>query len=104
MLNNFIAGHGRSPSANVMYLRNEGTEHLRTWGAGALPLPQLVVYLNSNEEKMTNKRIIYTVIDEAPALATFSLLPILQSFTKGSGITFDKKDISLARRILAIFP
>ncbi|BCS94993.1 isocitrate dehydrogenase [Desulfoluna limicola] len=53
---------------------------------------------------MTNKRIIYTVIDEAPALATFSLLPILQSFTKGSGITFEKKDISLAGRILANFP
>ena len=53
---------------------------------------------------MTDKRIIYTVIDEAPALATFSLLPILQSFTKGSGITFDKKDISLAGRILANFP
>lgn len=53
---------------------------------------------------MTNKRIIYTVIDEAPALATFSLLPILQSFTKGSGIVFEKKDISLAGRIIANFP
>lgn len=53
---------------------------------------------------MANKRIIYTVVDEAPALATFSLLPILQSFTKGSGIVFEKKDISLAGRILANFP
>ncbi|VVS93949.1 NADP-dependent isocitrate dehydrogenase [Desulfoluna spongiiphila] len=53
---------------------------------------------------MTNKRIIYTAIDEAPALATFSLLPILQSFTKGSGIQFETKDISLAGRILANFP
>jgi len=53
---------------------------------------------------MTDKRIIYTSIDEAPALATYSLLPILQSFTKGSGIHFDKKDISLAGRILANFP
>jgi len=55
-------------------------------------------------KKMANKRIIYTVVDEAPALATFSLLPILQSFTKGSGIAFEKKDISLAGRILANFP
>jgi len=53
---------------------------------------------------MTDKRIIYTAIDEAPALATHSLLPILESFTKGSGICFEKKDISLAGRILANFP
>ncbi|VFQ44296.1 NADP-dependent isocitrate dehydrogenase [Desulfoluna butyratoxydans] len=53
---------------------------------------------------MTDKRIIYTAIDEAPALATHSLLPILESFTKGSGIRFEKKDISLAGRILANFP
>ena len=53
---------------------------------------------------MTNKRIIYTIIDEAPALATFSLLPILESYTKGSGIAFEKKDISLSGRILANFP
>jgi isocitrate dehydrogenase len=49
-------------------------------------------------------RIIYTKIDEAPALATYSLLPILQSFTIGSGIEFESWDISLAGRILANFP
>jgi isocitrate dehydrogenase len=49
-------------------------------------------------------RIIYTKIDEAPALATYSLLPILQSFTVGSGIEFESWDISLAGRILANFP
>ncbi len=49
-------------------------------------------------------RIIYTKIDEAPALATYSLLPILQSFTAGSGIEFESWDISLAGRILANFP
>ncbi len=49
-------------------------------------------------------KIIYTEIDEAPALATYSLLPILQSFTKGSGIVFETRDISLASRILATFP
>ena len=50
------------------------------------------------------KCIICTVTDEAPFLATFSLLPILESYTKGSGIVFKKKDISLAGRILANFP
>ncbi|MDH5561255.1 MAG: NADP-dependent isocitrate dehydrogenase [Deltaproteobacteria bacterium] len=49
-------------------------------------------------------KIIYTKIDEAPALATYSLLPILQAYTKGSGITFDTWDISLAGRIIANFP
>ena len=49
-------------------------------------------------------KIIYTKIDEAPALATHSLLPILQAFTKGSGIELDTWDISLAGRIIANFP
>jgi isocitrate dehydrogenase len=53
---------------------------------------------------MTKQTIIYTEIDEAPALATYSLLPILQAYTKGSGIVFEKKDISLAGRIIANFP
>ncbi len=49
-------------------------------------------------------KIIYTKIDEAPALATHSLLPILQSFTKGSGIEWEPWDISLTGRIIANFP
>ncbi len=53
---------------------------------------------------MTTQTIIYTEIDEAPALATHSLLPILQAYTKGSGITIEKWDISLPGRIIANFP
>ena len=48
--------------------------------------------------------IIYTKTDEAPALATYSLLPIIQAFTKHSGIAVETRDISLAGRILASFP
>ncbi len=48
--------------------------------------------------------IIYTHTDEAPALATYSLLPIIQAFAGSSGIHIDTRDISLAGRILAIFP
>ncbi|OXX21684.1 NADP-dependent isocitrate dehydrogenase, partial [Vibrio sp. V08_P9A1T1] len=48
--------------------------------------------------------IIYTITDEAPALATYSLLPIIQSFTASSGISVETRDISLAARILASFP
>ncbi len=53
---------------------------------------------------MTIQTITYTETDEAPALATHSLLPILRAFLKGSGITIETKDISLAGRILANFP
>jgi len=49
-------------------------------------------------------KIVYTKTDEAPALATRSFLPIVKSFTKSSGISVETKDISLAARILAVFP
>ena len=52
----------------------------------------------------TTPTIIYTKTDEAPALATQSLLPILKSFTASSNISFETKDISLAGRIIATFP
>ena len=48
-------------------------------------------------------KIIYTMTDEAPALATVSLLPILQAFSKSSGVKFESRDISLSSRILATF-
>ena len=48
--------------------------------------------------------IIYTKTDEAPALATYSLLPIIQAYTKHTGIAVETRDISLAGRILANFP
>ncbi len=51
-----------------------------------------------------NLKIIYTKTDEAPMLATYSLLPIIQAFTSQAGIEFDVKDISLAARVLAAFP
>jgi isocitrate dehydrogenase len=49
-------------------------------------------------------KIIYTAIDEAPALATYSLLPIVKAFTKAAGIDVETRDISLAGRIIANFP
>jgi isocitrate dehydrogenase len=48
--------------------------------------------------------IIYTETDEAPRLATYSLLPIVQAFTKAAGVTVETRDISLAGRIIASFP
>src|SRR5262245_54223763 len=49
-------------------------------------------------------KIIWTEIDEAPALATYSLLPIIRKFTGGTSITIETADISLTGRILANFP
>ncbi len=53
---------------------------------------------------MTAKKIIWTKIDEAPSLATYSFLPIVKAFTKGTGVSVETRDISLAGRILATFP
>jgi len=52
----------------------------------------------------TTPKIIYTKTDEAPALATYSFLPIVEAFTNPTGIEVEIKDISLASRILALFP
>src|SRR5699024_12583249 len=49
-------------------------------------------------------KIIYTITDEAPALATHSLLPIIDAFTDAAGIEVETRDISLAARILSQFP
>ena len=53
---------------------------------------------------MTEKKIIWTKIDEAPALASYALLPIIKAFTGSSGIDIETSDISLAGRIIANFP
>ena len=53
---------------------------------------------------MSTDKIIYTKTDEAPLLATYSLLPIIEAFTRAAGIEVETRDISLAARILAVFP
>ena len=55
---------------------------------------------------MTTKadKIIYTKTDEAPMLATYSFLPIINAFSKAAGVVVELRDISLAGRMLAVFP
>ncbi|MCG6949842.1 MAG: NADP-dependent isocitrate dehydrogenase [Acidobacteria bacterium] len=53
---------------------------------------------------MTDSKIIWTKTDEAPLLATFSFLPILRAYTRGSGVEIELSDISLAGRVIANFP
>ncbi len=65
-------------------------------------MPPLCLTLTLRDAPMTPK-IVYTQTDEAPALATFSFLPIVQAFTKAAGITVETRDISLSGRILSAF-
>ena len=53
---------------------------------------------------MSDLEIVWTKVDEAPALATFSLLPIVEAFVGAAGVKMKLKDISLAGRIIANFP
>ena len=53
---------------------------------------------------MTTSKIIYTITDEAPALATYSFLPVVEAFAKTADIEIETQDISLSGRILALFP
>ncbi|MCK5002975.1 MAG: NADP-dependent isocitrate dehydrogenase, partial [Gammaproteobacteria bacterium] len=53
---------------------------------------------------MPTSKIIYTETDEAPALATYSFLPIVQAYAKAAGVEVETRDISLAGRIIANFP
>ncbi len=53
---------------------------------------------------MTDSTIIYTQTDEAPALATYSFLPVIQAYASLAGVTVEPRDISLAARIIASFP
>ncbi|RKE17698.1 NADP-dependent isocitrate dehydrogenase [Streptomyces sp. TLI_171] len=53
---------------------------------------------------MTDSTIIYTHTDEAPALATYSFLPVVQAYASTAGVSVETRDISLAGRIIAVFP
>ncbi|MFI9422684.1 NADP-dependent isocitrate dehydrogenase [Streptomyces achromogenes] len=53
---------------------------------------------------MTDSTIIYTYTDEAPALATHSFLPVIQAYASQAGVPVETRDISLAGRIIAVFP
>jgi isocitrate dehydrogenase len=69
---------------------------------GFLPLER--IHNKNMSEQEPQPDIIYTITDEAPALATSSFLPIVKYFAKAAGITIGTKDISLSGRIIANFP
>ena len=53
---------------------------------------------------MSSSKIIYTITDEAPALATYSLLPVIDAFCTAADVNVETRDISLSGRIIANFP
>ncbi len=59
--------------------------------------------IESKKGMAETPKIIYTITDEAPALATRSFLPIIESFAKSAGVAVETRDISLAGRIIANF-
>ena len=76
-------------------------------GAGKTPAARRGFILSAavdQQDSMSNSKIIYTETDEAPALATYSFLPIVKAFTKAADVTVETRDISLAGRIIANFP
>src|SRR5688572_18013353 len=66
--------------------------------------PRHLSFTQKNSVSSAKPRIIYTLTDEAPRLATYSLLPILRAFTRPAGIEIEESDISVAARILGQFP
>src|SRR4029079_4628980 len=86
------------------------TIHLRGQGRSLPPRPSKVrVSVGQTNPaakgaSMPNLEIMWTKVDEAPALATYSLLPIVEAFVGAAGVSVKLKDISLAGRILATFP
>jgi isocitrate dehydrogenase len=70
----------------------------------SLPTNQTTAQHNQRDTIMPATKIIYTITDEAPALATRSLLPVIQAYSGAAGVDVDTRDISLAARILASFP
>eukprot|EP00911_Craspedida_sp_UC1_P002046 UC1_evm3s1577 len=76
----------------------------RLGGAAAISRHAAVAAPVSSAYYYSTEKIIYTQTDEAPALATYSLLPIIQRFAKPAGIEIETSDISVAARILAHFP
>ena len=86
-----------------------GGRRLSVDNTDATVIPELQIQTVDRTESgeamsVQDARIIYTRTDEAPALATYSLLPIVRAFTAGTGIEVEERDISLAGRILASFP
>lgn len=67
-------------------------------------VPSIPLFLHSRSFRMSTKpTIVYTLTDEAPALATRSLLPIIQAYVKSADVNVETRDISLASRVLAAF-
>ena len=73
-------------------------------GASVCPKPLAFSFAQGIRAMSGGHKIVYTITDEAPMLATYAFLPIIKRFTDPCGITVEKSDISVAARVLAHFP
>jgi hypothetical protein len=73
-------------------------------GASVCPKPLAFPFAPGIRAMSGGHKIVYTITDEAPMLATYAFLPIIKRFTDPCGITVEKSDISVAARVLAHFP
>src|SRR5579871_4171070 len=100
------SGHSNSRLGEVA----PKTIHLRAGGTNRPPRPPMSgfrsarISTTTRGASMPELEIMWTKVDEAPALATYSLLPIVEAFVGAAGVSVKLKDISLAGRILANFP
>src|SRR5262245_24344478 len=100
----------RTPFSPLLAVSAPRTIHLRARGRSHSPRPSMSSFpvgpnnTATRGARMPNLEIMWTKVDEAPALATFSLLPIVEAFVGAAGVSVKLKDISLAGRILASFP
>src|SRR5690554_7752251 len=93
------------PVRSQQWVEHAGTPRSRH-RARALPIQfhATAVTREINDNMSKTPKIIYTLTYEAPALATFSLLPIIDAYTDSAGVIVETRDISLAGRIISQFP
>ena len=104
-----LYGARRTPVSRIPGWRCPRREHVICGPAGEIILPRPPMFCFRSAQtsaatrgaRMPDLEIMWTKVDEAPALATYSLLPIVQAFVGAAGVSVKLKDISLAGRILA---
>src|SRR5687768_16514353 len=91
------------PARAAPTVTSSGHTRARWWtqpGAASIVWAEILTRMDT----MTDSKIIYTYTDEAPLLATYSLLPIVSAYAAAAGVSIETRDISLAGRIIANFP
>src|SRR4030095_6591973 len=103
------AGHGHCSQGerrceDSSQSQHDGTANHLVQGRFGVERAELNQRLEEGQTMAKADKIIYTKTDESPMLATYSFLPIINAFSKAAGVTVELRDISLAGRVIAVFP